>query len=138
MSFGLILIFGTLALVIVGTAVGMLVSRNAVYAALFLAMNFATVALLYLILGAPFIAVAQVTVYAGAIMILFLFVIMLLGGEKLPGGEKIKGQRTLAILLGWYSGGNWVVHDLPRRFAHSIARGGFQFWQPGCAGNDVV
>jgi len=100
MSFGLILIFGTLALVIVGTAVGMLVSRNAVYAALFLALNFATVALLYLILGAPFIAVAQVTVYAGAIMILFLFVIMLLGGEKLPGAEKIKGQRTLAILLG--------------------------------------
>ena len=85
MSFGLILIFGTLALVIVGTAVGMLVSRNAVYAALFLAMNFATVALLYLILGAPFIAVAQVTVYAGAIMILFLFVIMVLRSYKLPG-----------------------------------------------------
>ena len=71
----------------------MLFSRNAVYAALFLILNFATVAVFYLILGAPFIALAQVTVYAGAIMVLFLFVIMLLGAEQtgrhaiLPGGS---------------------------------------------------
>ncbi len=99
MSIGLILIFATLGSIIVGTGVGMLASRNAIYAALFLALNFATVALLYLILGAPFIALAQVTVYAGAIMVLFLFVIMLLGSEKMPGGEHLKGQRALAFLL---------------------------------------
>ena len=67
--------------------VGMLLSRNAVYAALFLVLNFATVAVFYLILGAPFIALAQMTVYAGAIMVLFLFVIMLLGAEKLQRGQ---------------------------------------------------
>ena len=65
----------------------MLISRNAIYSALFLVLNFATVAMLYLILGAPFIALSQITVYAGSIMVLFLFVIMLLGAERLPHGE---------------------------------------------------
>ncbi|HQF63155.1 MAG TPA: NADH-quinone oxidoreductase subunit J [Anaerolineaceae bacterium] len=95
-----IVIFAILGLVAVGTAVGMLLSRNAVYAALFLVLNFATIAILYLILGAPFIALAQITVYAGAIMVLFLFVIMLLGVEKLPFKERLRGQRLIAILLG--------------------------------------
>jgi len=93
-------IFIFLALVVVASALAMLLSRNAIYAALFLAMNFVTVALLYLILGAPFIALVQVTVYAGSIMVLFLFVIMMLGAERLPGSEPLRGQRTLAILLG--------------------------------------
>jgi NADH-quinone oxidoreductase subunit J len=52
-----------------------------------------------LVLGAPFIAMAQVTVYAGAIMVLFLFVIMLLGAEKLPPGRALPWQRPLAISL---------------------------------------
>ena len=81
------------------TAAGLLLSRNAVYAALFLVLNFATVAVFYLLLGAPFIALAQVTVYAGAIMVLFLFVIMLLGAEKLPRGKVLPWQRPLAIGL---------------------------------------
>jgi NADH-quinone oxidoreductase subunit J len=63
----------------------MLLSRNAVYSALFLVLNFITVAVFYLLLSAPFIAMAQVTVYAGAIMVLFLFVIMLLGADPIPG-----------------------------------------------------
>ena len=74
-----IIFFIPLAIVAVATALGMLASRNAVYSALNLIVNFASVAMLYLMLGAPFIALAQVTVYAGAIMVLFLFVIMLLG-----------------------------------------------------------
>jgi len=77
----------------------LLASRNAIYAALFLVLNFATVAVFYLLLGAPFIAMAQVTVYAGAIMVLFLFVIMLLGAEKLPKGQALPWQRPLAIVL---------------------------------------
>ncbi len=81
------------------TAAGLLLSRNAVYAALFLVLNFATVAVFYLLLGAPFIALVQVTVYAGAIMVLFLFVIMLLGAEKLPKGQVLPWQRPLAIGL---------------------------------------
>jgi len=58
------------------------------------------VALLYVQLGAPFIAMAQVTVYAGAIMVLFLFVIMLLGAERADWHEQLRGQRWMAILVG--------------------------------------
>jgi NADH-quinone oxidoreductase subunit J len=96
MSVDLILFF-VLALVAVSAAIGMLVSQNAVYSALFLVINFATVAVFYLLLGAPFIAMAQITVYAGAIMVLFLFVIMLLGAEKLTPGKVLPYQRPLAI-----------------------------------------
>src|SRR6266540_6655107 len=73
-----------LAFVAFTTAIGMLLSRTAIYSALFLVLNFITIAVFYLLLGAPFIAMAQVTVYAGAIMVLFLFVIMLLGAEAIP------------------------------------------------------
>ncbi len=96
MDFTLILFF-ILAATAVATALGLLISRNAVYAALFLVLNLTCVAIFYLLLGAPFIAMAQVTVYAGAIMVLFLFVIMLLGAEKLPKGEVLPFQRPLAI-----------------------------------------
>jgi NADH-quinone oxidoreductase subunit J len=98
MNFTLIL-FIVLAVVAVLSALGLLVSRNAVYAALFLVLNFAAVAVFYLLLGAPFIAIVQVTVYAGAIMVLFLFVIMLLGAEKLPKAQGLPWQRPLAIGL---------------------------------------
>jgi NADH-quinone oxidoreductase subunit J len=98
MNLDLILFF-ILALVAVGTAMGMLLSRNAVYSALFLVLNFITVAVFYLLLGAPFIAMSQITVYAGAIMVLFLFVIMLLGAESLPQAEVLPWQRPFAIGL---------------------------------------
>lgn len=94
-----IIFYAFLAIIAIGSAVSMLLSRNAIYAALFLVLNFATVAVLYLSLGAPFIALTQVTVYAGAIMVLFLFVITLLGAEKLPGYEPIKGHRITALIL---------------------------------------
>jgi len=94
------ILFLAMALVAVATAVGMLLSRNTIYAALLLILNFGTVALLYLILGAPFIALAQVTVYAGAIMVLFLFVIMLLGVERSVRKETLRWQRPLAVILG--------------------------------------
>ena len=80
------ILFILLAIVAVASALGMLLSRSAVYSALNLILNFCTVAVLYLLLGAPFIALAQITVYAGAIMVLFLFVIMLLGVEQLRKG----------------------------------------------------
>jgi NADH-quinone oxidoreductase subunit J len=92
-----LILFIILAVTCVATAAGLLLSRSAVYAALFLVLNFATVAVFYLVLGAPFVAMAQVTVYAGAIMVLFLFVIMLLGAEKLPRGGVLKWQGPLAI-----------------------------------------
>jgi NADH-quinone oxidoreductase subunit J len=94
-----LIFFLILALISVSTALGMLLSRNAVYSALFLVLNFITVAVFYLLLGAPFIAMAQITVYAGAIMVLFLFVIMLLGAESLPTAEVLPWQKPLAGLL---------------------------------------
>jgi len=92
-------LFLVLALVAIATALGMLMSRNAVYSALFLVLNFVTVAVFYLLLGAPFIAMSQITVYAGAIMVLFLFVIMLLGADALPKTEVLPWQKPLAIGL---------------------------------------
>jgi NADH-quinone oxidoreductase subunit J len=95
-----LLVFFVLALVAVGSAIGLLISRNGIYAALNLVLNFLTVAIFYLLLGAPFIALSQVTVYAGAIMVLFLFVIMLLGAEKLPPSSVLSYQRVSAYVLG--------------------------------------
>ena len=94
-----LILFLILALVAIATALGMLLSRNAVYSALFLVLNFATVAVFYLLLGAPFIALTQVTVYAGAIMVLFLFVIMLLGTDELPESNALPWQKPMAIIL---------------------------------------
>lgn len=95
-------VFIILAAVCVGSAVCMLFSRNAIHAALFLVLNFTAVGVLYLVLNAPFIAMVQITVYAGAIMILFLFVIMLLGAERLEGltdSANSGWQRFVAIIL---------------------------------------
>jgi NADH-quinone oxidoreductase subunit J len=94
-----LLLFFILALAAVATALGMLFSRSAVYSALFLVLNFGTVAIFYILLNAPFIAMSQVSVYAGAIMVLFLFVIMLLGTELLPPSKALPWQRPMAILL---------------------------------------
>ena len=94
-----LIFFLILSLIAIATALGRLLSRNAIYSALFLVLNFATVAVFYLLLGAPFIAMAQITVYAGAIMVLFLFVIMLLGAESLPKSEVLPWQRPLAVFL---------------------------------------
>lgn len=94
-----LIVFLVLSLVAIATALGMLFSQNAVYSALFLVLNFVTVAIFYLLLGAPFIAMAQITVYAGAIMVLFLFVIMLLGAESLAPANSLPWQKPLARLL---------------------------------------
>jgi len=94
-----LILFLILALISVAAALGMLLSRNTVYSALFLVLNFVTVAVFYLLLGAPFIAMAQITVYAGAIMVLFLFVIMLLGTEVLPPGKALPWQKPVAGVL---------------------------------------
>jgi NADH-quinone oxidoreductase subunit J len=95
-----LILFILLAVVAVASALAMLVSRSAVYAALFLILNFSIIAVIYLLLGAPFIAMAQITVYAGAIMVLFLFVIMLLGSAPLLPSNRMKWQQPLAIFLG--------------------------------------
>jgi NADH-quinone oxidoreductase subunit J len=94
-------VFWVLAPVAVGSGIGMLMQRNAVHAALLLILNLFCISVFYLLLGAPFLFAVQVIVYAGAIMVLFLFVIMLLGvdrGDTLAEG--LRGQRPAAIALG--------------------------------------
>ena len=98
------IIFILLAIIAIAAALGMLLSRNAVHSALYLVLNFVTIAIFYLVLNAPFISMVQVTVYAGAIVVLFLFVIMLLGAEQLRGiGDDVqRGEqfhRIMAIIL---------------------------------------
>lgn len=94
-------IFGITALVSIACGIAMILSQNAVHSALFLVLNFSSVAVLYLLLQAPFLAMIQITVYAGAIMVLFLFVIMLLGAEKGTEERDALGwQRPLSVVLG--------------------------------------
>ena len=93
------IMFGVVGAVALVTAIAMVASRNAIYSALFLVLTMCSVAVFFLILGGPFIAVVQVSVYAGAIMVLFLFVIMLLGAEHTPGEQHLPWQPVMAVLL---------------------------------------
>jgi NADH-quinone oxidoreductase subunit J len=93
-------VFWVFAPISVASAIGMLLMRNAVHAALFLIVNSFCIAVMYLLLDAPFLFAVQIIVYAGAIMVLFLFVIMLLGVEtELTVRERLRGQRALAFAL---------------------------------------
>ena len=95
------IVFWVMAPVALASAILMIRARNAVHAALLLVLNFFALAVFYVMLDAEFLAAVQVIVYAGAIMVLFLFVIMLLGVDrKEPLEDPIRFQAPLAILLG--------------------------------------
>lgn len=98
MELTLFVIVGALAIV---AAAMMLISENAVYSALFLILNFAAIAFFFLMLNAPFLAMVQIVVYAGAIMVLFLFVIMLLGAERVEhtSPTRFRWLGPVAVLL---------------------------------------
>ena len=109
------------AAIAVLAAMATVVSRNAVHAALFLVINCSAIAVLYLVLNAPFLALAQVAVFVGAIMVLFLFVIVLLGtGRRAhpPGTPGRKGrldwQSPVAVLLAWVLLAEWSYLLLER------------------------
>ena len=90
--------FLVLAALVVGSAAGVLLRRNPIHAALFLVVNLASVAGLYLTLRAEFLAAAQVIVYAGAIAVLFVFAIMvLIPGKEETGPDPLRRQRWLAV-----------------------------------------
>ncbi len=94
-------VFALLALVAVGSALGLILKKNAIHGALFLVVNLGTVAALYLTLRAEFLAAAQVIVYAGAIMVLFVFAIMvLIPGKEETGPDLRRPYRLLAIPIG--------------------------------------
>jgi NADH-quinone oxidoreductase subunit J len=95
------LVFAVMFVVALGSSLAMLFARNAVHAALFLVATQIALALAFLLEGAFFIAAIQIIVYAGAIMVLFLFVVMLLGVDKQEALiEPLRGQRPLAVGLG--------------------------------------
>ena len=89
------------AIVLCGAG-GVLVARNPVHAALFLVQTLFGVAVLFVLQDATFLAAVQIIVYAGAVVILFLFVIMLLGVDRAEdlGVEPIVGQRPVAAVVG--------------------------------------
>jgi NADH-quinone oxidoreductase subunit J len=91
--------FVVIALVAIVGAVSMILSRNAVHSALFLVVNLFCVAVLYLSLNAEFLGVVQVIVYAGAIVVLFLFVITLLNPGQAETPDRLRNQGPLAGLL---------------------------------------
>lgn len=95
-------VFLASAAIVLTGAVGVLTSRNPVHAALFLVQTLFGVAVLFVLQDATFLAAVQVIVYAGAVVILFLFVIMLLGVDRAEnlGVEPIVGQRPLAAVIG--------------------------------------
>jgi NADH-quinone oxidoreductase subunit J len=96
------IVFGVSGVAILVGAVGVVLSRNPVHAALMLVLTLFGVAAEFINQQAHFLAAVQIIVYAGAIVILFLFVIMLLGvdREENIASEPLKGQRPAALVIG--------------------------------------
>jgi len=93
--------FFAIAAIAVASALGLILRPNAIHGALFLVINLGSVAALYLMLGAEFLAAAQVIVYAGAIMVLFVFAIMvLIPGKEETGPDPRRGARLVAVPVG--------------------------------------
>ena len=92
-------IFWVLAIVSVGAALGMILSPRAVHSAVLLAVVMLSLAVLYATAGAPFLAAVQIIVYTGAVLMLFLFVLMIVGVSAVDSlRETIRGQRVWAGL----------------------------------------
>lgn len=97
------LLFITMGLIAITCAICVVFQKNPIYSAIFLIQTMVSLAVLYVLLHAEFIAAIQVMIYAGAVMVLFIFVIMLLNlGKKdvEDGKDKLILQKTSAILLG--------------------------------------
>jgi NADH-quinone oxidoreductase subunit J len=97
-----VLVFIAASVIVLAGAVGVVIARNPVHSALMLVLTLFGVAVLFVAQQAHFLAAVQVIVYAGAIVVLFLFVIMLLGVDRQEAleAEELPAQRGLAIALG--------------------------------------
>jgi NADH-quinone oxidoreductase subunit J len=116
--------FWVLAPLAIVAAVMILVSRKAVHSALWMALTMMILAVFFLLQGGVFLGVVQVVVYTGAVMMLFLFVLMLVGVDASDSMvETLRGQRVVGILLGVGLGG-LVIAGLSRvTFASSVGIG---------------
>lgn len=103
--------FVILAIIALVGGIGVITARQPVHSALFLITNILALAVFYIVLSAEFLAAAQVIVYAGAIMVLFLFVVTLLtaGKDDRERKEKLAGQRLTAGILAVLAGGGMAV-----------------------------
>ncbi len=122
-------IFFILAIVAVAAGVGVIAQRSAVRSALFLLVNFCCLAGLYILLNAQFVAVVQVIVYAGAIVVLFLFVVMLLGMERAeespaPSGQGLRRYQWIAgalLSILFLVGILWALIPAETKMAQALA-----------------
>src|SRR6266487_2099777 len=95
-----VITFIVLAVATAASAIGVIAFKNAVYSALSLILTLLFLAMFYLQLGAMFIAVVQILIYAGAIMVLFLFVVTMLAPEQGESQDRISWQRYVGGILG--------------------------------------
>ena len=95
----LTLLFSAIALLIIAATAMAITRRNMVHAVLYLVLSFFGTAMLFYLLGAPLLAALEIIIYAGAIMVLFLFLIMMIRLKKLPGMFFPVGQLLPAILI---------------------------------------
>jgi NADH-quinone oxidoreductase subunit J len=94
-------VFWVLGPIALAGALGMVLSRNAVHSALWLVNTMLALGVFYVVQEAPFLGAVQIIVYTGAIMILFLFVLMLVGRDSSDSVvETLRGQRVAATVLG--------------------------------------
>ena len=112
--------FYILAAFILGFAVMVVTTKNTVHCVLFLVMNFLFVAALYVLLGAQFLAVIQVLVYAGGIVVLYLFVVMLVNLKRPPEAHQDPHRRGMF--------GFWLAAAV---LAELVAIGVYGYAQPG-------
>jgi NADH-quinone oxidoreductase subunit J len=116
--------------------IGVVTASSAIYSALSLIVTLVQLAILYLLLNAQFIAAAQILIYAGAVMVLFLFVITLLGVQDYPfTGERLPFQRPLSVIFGgllllsvifFVAQAPQAITGLHGRFNEDLARGNVQ------------
>jgi len=130
-----VVLFFTFATIAVACAVNLVAQTHPIASAISLVGVMGSLGVLYLLLGGEFIAAVQIIVYAGAIMVLFVFVIMLLnaGAEKPAGRSRTAryiGVPLLVVLLGILS---FVIHSLTPP-AETVTFGGFTGGSPGDVG----
>jgi NADH-quinone oxidoreductase subunit J len=92
-------LFYALAALVLASALVVVGQKNPVYSAFALVVTFCALSAIYALLGSPFIAVLQIVVYAGAIMVLFLFVLMLLSVRREEGPPRSRSMRVAAGVL---------------------------------------
>lgn len=118
-----LLVFWIFSLVLIGAAIGVITTRNPVQAALFLVLAFFNSAIIWMLMEAEFLSITLVLVYVGAVMVLFLFVVMMLDINSLPEREgftrylplggliaaAIVVQMVFLIRVRWFSAENYPV-----------------------------